>query len=94
GAGMGRLGILALSAMWMPALQVQQMSLVTRQWRQLAYGILSMGMSLTFTSVSIAGGYIATHWGYQSLFLIGVLFSSAGALLMWGMMRVTRLRHL
>ena len=94
GAGMGRLGILALSAMWMPALQVQQMSLVTRQWRQLAYGILSMGMSLTFTSVSIAGGYIATHWGYQSLFLIGVLFSSAGALLMWGMMRVTRLQHL
>lgn len=87
GAGVGRLGILALSAIWMPALQVQQMSLVTKQWRQLAYGILSMGMSLTFTSVSIAGGYIATHWSYQLLFTIGVLFSTAGSLLMWGMMR-------
>jgi MFS family permease len=92
GAGIGRLGILALSAMWMPALQVYQMEMVASRWRSLAYGILSMGMSLTFTSVSIAGGYIATEWGYQPLFLLGMALSSAGSLLMWGMMRMRRLQ--
>lgn len=90
GAGVGRLGILALSAMWMPALQVYQMELVTKRWRTLAYGILSMGMSFTFTSVNLAGGYLATEWGYDSLFLLGVGFSSLGSLLMWGMMRRAR----
>ncbi|MEZ4620668.1 MAG: MFS transporter [Caldilineaceae bacterium] len=92
GAGATRLGILALSAMWMPALQVYQMELVTKRWRSLGYGILSMGMSLTFTSVSVTGGYIATEWGYQSLFLIGVVLSSLGSMLMWGMMRAGKLR--
>lgn len=91
GAGIGRLGILALSAMWMPALQVYQMEMVSARWRSLAYGILSMGMSLTFTSVSIAGGYIATEWGYQPLFLLGMGMSCAGSLLMWGMMRARRI---
>jgi hypothetical protein len=47
---------------------------------------------LTFTSVSIAGGYIATEWGYQPLFLLGMALSSAGSLLMWGMMRMRRLQ--
>jgi len=87
GAGVGRMGLLALSAMWLPALQVYQMEMVTSRWRSLAYGILSMGMSLTFTSVSIAGGYIATEWGYQPLFFLGMGLSVAGSLLMWGMTR-------
>ena len=93
GAGVGRLGILALAAMWMPALQVYQMELVTKRWRQLAYGILSMGMSLTFTSINLAGGYIATEWGYQPLFLLGVVLSGVGSILMWGMERTRRLKE-
>ncbi len=91
GAGIGSLGTLTLSAMWMPALQVYQMEMVSKRWRTIAYGVLSMGMSFTFTSVSLAGGYIATHWGYQSLFLLGVGASLIGSLLMAGMRRVPRL---
>ncbi|MEZ4861542.1 MAG: MFS transporter [Caldilineaceae bacterium] len=89
-AGMGRLGLLVLSAIWQPALQVFQMELVASRWRSLAYGIMSMGMSLTFTSVSFGGGYVATQWGYQTLFLLGVGLSTAGALLMWAMLRGLR----
>ncbi|MFN8441468.1 MAG: MFS transporter [Caldilineaceae bacterium] len=84
GAGIGSLGTITLAAMWMPALQVYQMEMVTKRWRTIAYGILSMGMSLTFTSVSLAGGYIATHWGYQALFQLGVAASLIGSLLMAG----------
>ncbi len=92
GAGMGRMGTLALSAMWMPALQVYQMEMVSKRWRTLGYGILSMGMSFTFTSVSLAGGYIATEWGYQSLFLLGIGMTLLGSLLMGVMTRRARLQ--
>jgi len=92
GAGVGRLGILALAAMWMPALQVYQMEMVASRWRSLAYGILSMGMSLTFTSVSFGGGYIAERWGYQPLFFLGVGCSICGALLMWRRGRAPQLQ--
>ena len=89
--GVGRMGMLALSAMWMPALQVFQMEMVATRWRSLAYGILSMGMSLTFTSVSFGGGYMAERWGYQSIFLLGVGLSLVGSLLMLGMRRSPQL---
>ena len=81
-AGLGRLGMMALEAMWLPALQVLQMETVTARWRSLAYGIVSMMMALAFASVSLAGGYIIAAWGYRTLFLMGVVSSVAGALLM------------
>ena len=63
------------------------MEMVASRWRSLAYSILSMGMSLTFTSVSFGGGYIAEHWGYQTLFFLGMGLSLSGSLLMWRMRR-------
>lgn len=83
-AGLGRLGMMALEAMWLPALQVLQMETVTARWRSLSYGIVSMMMALAFASVSLAGGYIIAAWGYRTLFLIGVVSSMAGA----GLMRI------
>lgn len=81
-AGLGRLGTVALEAMWLPALQVLQMETVTARWRSLSYGIVSTMMALAFASVSLAGGYIIAAWGYRTLFLMGVLTSVAGAVLM------------
>jgi len=64
----------------MPAFQVFQMELVDARWRGLAYGIVSMAMSLF-------GGRIAAQWGYGRLFLIAVGLSLLGALVIWGMRR-------
>jgi predicted MFS family arabinose efflux permease len=86
-ASLGMWGVVALGAIWMPALQVYQMEQVEAQWRSLAYGILSMVMGFTFASISFAGGYIASAWGYRSLFALGVLTSLAGAIFMWGLLR-------
>jgi MFS family permease len=80
--GVGRLGMVALDAMWQPALQVVQMETVTSRWRALAYGICSMMLGLTFATVSLSGGYIIATWGYRSFFLLGLVASVAGALLM------------
>ena len=91
-AGAGRLGIMVLAAIWMPALQVYQMELIDSQRRSLAYGIISTVMGFSFASISLAGGYIAAGWGYQSLFLLGVIISTAGAAVMWGVLKRPALR--
>ncbi len=87
GVTIGGLGIMALSAMWMPALQVFQMELVEARWRSVAYGIVSMAMSLTFASTSLLGGRFAAQWGYQRLFLLAAGLSLIGVLVIWGMRR-------
>jgi MFS family permease len=71
-AGLGRFGILVLSAVSM---------------RSLAYGAVSMAMGLSYGSASLAGGYIIAATGYRSFFLIGVGLSAAGALVMWGILK-------
>ena len=82
---LAQLGIVALSAVWMPSLQVYQMELVQPQHRPLVYGVASMAMSLSFTTVNLGGGYLIRVAGYRPLFLVGALLSAAGGLLMMGM---------
>ena len=86
-AGVGRIGIVILWAVWLPALQLFQMELVDSQWRSLAYGILSMAMGLGFGTVSLAGGYVIAAWGYRRLFTFGIGLAVAGAIVMWGIVR-------
>jgi predicted MFS family arabinose efflux permease len=87
GAGIGRAGILAVTALWMPALQIYQMESVDRHWRSLAYGISSTAMGLSFGTISLVGGYVAVRWGYPNLFLGGVLLTVVGSAIMWGALR-------
>ena len=84
---LGNLGIYAMSAIWMPTLQIFQMELVDARWRSLAYGAAVMGMGLSFGLVSLAGGYIIAATGYRSVFLVGLGLSAAGAALMLGIQR-------
>jgi MFS family permease len=93
-AGLGRLGILALSAAWIPALQVFQMELVDEEWRSLAYGAVSMAMGLGFSSTSLAGGYIIVAVGYRPLFLGGAALCAVASVVMWAIARRdARQRH-
>lgn len=87
GVGLGRFGTLVLAAMWMPALQVYQMEMVEQRWRSLAYGAVSMAMSLSFGAISFSGGFVVAGWGYGALFMIGLGLSALGAAVMWGMVR-------
>jgi len=86
-AGLARLSILVLSAIWLPAFQVFQMDMVDSEWRSLAYGAVSMAMGLGFGTTSLAGGYIIAAVGYRPLFLLGVGLSLAGAAFLWVMLR-------
>lgn len=93
GAGVSRAGILGLTALWMPALQIYQMESMDRQWRSLAYGISSTAMGLSFGTISLIGGYVAARWGYPNLFLIGVLLTLVGSVFMWGALRMPAVKR-
>ena len=82
GVGLGSIGMLTMTAMWMPTLQVYQMEMIAQRWRSLTYGIVSMSMGLNFAMVSYGGGLIVTGSGYSTLFVLGLLFSVGGAGLM------------
>ncbi len=82
-ASLGRIGVAAMWAVWLPAVQVFQMELVAERWRALAYGIISMVMGLAFGSVSLAGGYVIAAHGYRILFLAGMGLNLAAALAIW-----------
>jgi len=80
-AAVGTAAVLALSSLWVPAYQLQQMEMVDPQWRSLMAGAGSMGMSLGFGLVSYSGGHVAAVWGYQRLFLIGATMALASVVL-------------
>jgi predicted MFS family arabinose efflux permease len=82
GASLGRIATLALAAMWMPTMQVYQMEMIAQRWRSLAYGAISMGMSLSFAAVTYGGGLVVAGWSYTTLFGLGLLLSAGGAGLM------------
>ncbi len=79
------MGLLALSALWMPALQVFQMTVIERHWRSLAYGTVSTAMGFAYGTVSLAGGFIAASLGYSSLFVLGAVMAAGGAIAMWAL---------
>lgn len=78
--------MLAVTALYVPAYQAQQMEMVAPQWRSLISAAGSMGMSLGFGTVSFGGGYIVTGLGYRPLFIIGAIMAlgSAGLVTLLG----------
>jgi predicted MFS family arabinose efflux permease len=79
--GVGTAAMFALTALWVPAYQVQQMEMVAPQWRSLVAGAGAVGMSLGYGTVSFSGGYIVAGLGYRPLFLIGAAMALASAIL-------------
>ncbi|MFH1086581.1 MAG: MFS transporter [Chloroflexota bacterium] len=92
-AGLGRLGVQSLEAIWLPALQVFQMELVDEAWRSLAYGVASTAMGLAYALVSLLGGYVSATAGYRTVFLLGIGLCAAGVAVMGVMLRTTRPRR-
>jgi MFS family permease len=90
GATIARWGVVVLSAMWLPAMQVYQMEAISERWRSLAYGISSTTMGMAFGAMSVIGGYVIASRGYVSVFGLGAALSVAGAALLAVTLRRTR----
>lgn len=86
-AGLGAIGVLALTAIWTPAYQLLQMELADPRQRALVAGAGWLGMSTGFTLMSFGGGQIVTAVGYRPVFLLGAALSATSALVMWRLSR-------
>ncbi len=86
-AGLGRMGIMATSAVWMPVIQMYQMEMVHQSWRPVAFALLSMALGLNYGIISFFGGYIIASWGYPVLFMISCVVTLVGSLILLVVMR-------
>ncbi len=83
GAGLGRLGVMSLAAIWMPVVQIYQMEMVQREWRPLASGLMSVAQSLNYGTLSFFGGRVISLWGYPPLFMIGAVLTVVGSFMIF-----------
>ena len=92
-AGVGLLGILLLTSISRGPFMIYIQEAVAPQWRPLISGATTMTFGVSWFSTAFTGGYIIAHYGYRSLFLLGLALSLAGGILVWGyLMTVQRQR--
>ena len=83
GAGIGRLGVVSLAAIWNPVLQIFQMEMVPPEWRPLAFALMSVAQGLNYGILSFLGGRAINLWGFPTLFLICAGLTATGSLLLF-----------
>ncbi len=71
-------------------IRVFSQELVRPHWRAAMAAAFMGGSGLTYAAVAYTGGHMIAEWGYQALFLLGVLLVAAGAVYYWAYFRVPR----
>jgi MFS family permease len=89
-AGLGFMGVMMLAAIARTVITLFGMQLVAPAWRALVAGAMSMAVGLSWSIMSLGGGYVIGALGYASLFAGGALLSAAGAALFWVCFRAPR----
>jgi predicted MFS family arabinose efflux permease len=86
----GYAGVMVMSTMWRPPIQVYRMEIVSPRWRALMNGSSNMTMGLSWAFMGLGGAHIAENAGYGAVFLLGAMLTTSGALLFWLYDRVPR----
>jgi len=90
GAALGVIGVYGILGLWRPAYQALQMETARPEERSMVSAASSMGMSLGFGLMGIAGGRIATGPGYPVVFLTGAALAALSAVLAGTLARRSR----
>ena len=78
----GRVGIYSLSSIADVSLSAYQMALVPPRWRTYMAGATSTAMGLSWTALSVGGGYLIAGLGYRELFLLAGGLTALGTVLL------------
>jgi len=89
-ASLGRIGSDAIGGMTRPAYMVYGQEIVTRPWRGVMSGALSMATALGQAAMSVGGGYVVEAVGYRATFLMAAGLIAACSLVFWAYSRVPR----
>jgi MFS family permease len=89
-AGLGFMGVMALTAITRPAITVYQQEIVSPGWRAIMSGATTTAAATSWAAMAFGGGYIIASLGYRAVFLIGAGLTTIGALLFWAYFRTPR----
>ena len=89
-AGLGFIGVVALSMMVRCVAYPYFMELASPRWQATMSGAGNLAVGSSFSAMALGGGFIVTALGYRSLFLVAAAVTTAGALLFWAYFRVPR----
>ena len=78
------MGVVALTAIRIPAFLVYSMEAVAPEQRTIMSGANEMANGLGFAIIGLGGGYIITAFGYRPLFLLSACLTAVGTLVFWG----------
>lgn len=79
----GRMGISAFASITFPALNIFQMELVAPAHRSTTCGIVSMARQLSWTLLSLSGGFLISALSYRALFMVAWAITMGGTALFW-----------
>jgi len=82
-AGLGFLGMMALTSFTVPAFGIYHQEHLPKIWRTVMSGTATMAVGLSWAITSLGGGYIITNSGYRIFFLTAAILTLCGGLLFW-----------
>jgi MFS family permease len=83
-ASIGFVGLLAFTSIRFPTFYIFMMERTPPRLRAAMTGAGEMAAGFSFALISLSGGYIIVHFGYDAAFLLGALITMAGTLLFGG----------
>src|SRR5712691_9008254 len=78
------MGVVALTAIRIPAFLVYSMEAVAPEQRTIMSGANEMANGLGFAIIGLGGGNIIPAFGYRPLFLLSACLTAVGTLVFWG----------
>jgi len=94
GAGLGYMGIIAMTSIARPAIVSIQMESVPPHWYTIITGATSMAVGIGWAIASLSGGYLAADFGYPPLFLSGAAMTIVGVLIFLVYQRRAQIKNL
>ncbi len=85
-----RLGIYAFAIISDTALNVYKMDLVASRWRTAMASVTNTVIGLSWTALSLGGGYLVAALSYRALFLLAIGLTLSGVLCFWAYFRHPR----
>lgn len=87
-AGLAFVGISALTTIRFAAFAVYQQEMIGTRWRSMMSGATSMASGLSFSTISLVGGYLVPSLGYGSFFFLSAALTALGTIIFWIFNRV------
>ena len=82
-AGLGFLGMMALTSFAVPAFGIYHQENLPLKWRTVMSGTATMAVGLSWALISFGGGFIISKFSYPIFFMTAIICTACGGLIFW-----------